>query len=114
MENTILVSFNDVKDKTVKIKELDIDDLFDDENDEPLKFDKEHFSTYNNKIRLLECNNCRLGSDVYLFVYKKKQKIFTVQESIVMVGRKKIIIDGWDTMVKLSLTKGKVKIKETR
>jgi hypothetical protein len=114
MENLITVSFNDVKDKTVKIKHLDIDDLFDDENDEPLKFDKEHFSTLDKLIRFLECKNCRLGSDVYLFVYNNKKKLFAVQESIVMVGNKKIMINGWDTMVKLSLTKGNVKLKETR
>jgi hypothetical protein len=119
MENTILVSFRDIEDKIVKAKHLDSEDLFDDDDDssikEDLKFDVEHYSKDDNSFKLLECKNCRLGSDVYLLVFNDKKTVFEVNEtSTIKLGNKKIKLFGWDTSVSISLKNGKIKTTETR
>jgi hypothetical protein len=117
MENSINVSVRDIKEKKVKIKNLDFDDLFDSDNEPDLIFNVDHFSSSDNSIRLLECKNCRLGSDLYLFIYDDKQKIFTVNETTtidVSNKKKKIKLIGWDSRVSISLCNGKIKERETR
>jgi hypothetical protein len=114
--NIFLVSLQSITDKNINLKDLYIEDLFDDDLDEnDLIFNIEHYSNNDNTIKLLECNNCRLGSDLYMFYFHNKLTLFEVTDTTnIIINENKIKLFGWDVYVSISLKTGKIKTTETR
>lgn len=113
--SNITISVTDVKENKVKLKRLGFDDLFDYETSPDLLFDKVIHENEDKTIRLLECKNCRLGMEVYIFLFDGKQTIFAISEcGYIKIGDKKIKMRGWDEEYKLSLESGKIKQESIR
>ena len=115
--NKIIISIKEIQtNKNIFLKDLELDDLFDDlddYSDDDLIFDIEHYNKEN--VRLLECKNCILGADLYLLIFNEKMTMFTVTDtSNIIINENKIKLFGWDAYVNISLKKGKIKEINTR